>query len=139
MSEERVTDARAENVGARPRRDALAWACHVAHLAVMIWIVAGWLAPVRLVLGLYLAFLPVVVLQWQFNESTCVLNNLEALVRTGRWRNPANPEEGAWFLTVVEDTLGLHPSPAQLDAFVYVAMAGLWGLGLTHLLHVWTP
>ena len=56
---------------------------------------------------------PLVVLQWQLNRDSCVLNNLECLIRTGRWRNPENPEEGAFLLELVRRVTGLEHRPRR--------------------------
>jgi len=116
------------------RRDALGTACFVLHFAIMLYIVLGWVAPWRGALLFYAGFLPAVAIQWLFNKNSCVLNNLESLIRTGSWRDPANEEEGAWLLTLARDTLGLRATPAQMDVFIYIVLACLWGLGLAHLL-----
>jgi hypothetical protein len=129
MSEIPATPAEAAR-----KRDALAQACFALHFAIMVFIVFGWAIPQSGVLVFYLALLPAVVLQWQFNKSTCVLNNFESWLRTGRWRDEGNPEEGAWLLTLVRNALGLELHPAHLDIFIHTVMVIFWGLGLAHLL-----
>ena len=116
------------------KRDALGQFCFVLHLAIMIFIVFGWALPGRVGLTVYLVLLPAVVVQWQFNKNSCVLNNLESLLRSGRWRDPGNIEEGAWLLGLVRSVLRIELRPAHLEVFVYVVMALFWGLGLHHLL-----
>lgn len=117
-------------------RDALGQSCFIFHFAIMLYIVLGWVAPWHAALDFYVAFLPLVAIQWQFNQNSCVLNNLESLLRTGRWRDAANEEEGAWLLTLARDTIGLNATPAQMDAFIYAVLALLWLTGLTRLLGV---
>jgi hypothetical protein len=119
---------------AQTRRDLLGQACFYLHLVVMLYIVFGWAAPWRGALLFYAAFLPAVATQWLLNKNSCVLNNFESLIRTGRWRDAGNEEEGAWLLTLARDTLGLRATPAQMDAFIYMVLALLWGLGLSHVL-----
>jgi hypothetical protein len=102
----------------------------------MIFIVGGWAMWWPHALLFYLAFVPVVALQWQFNRNSCVLNNLESLIRTGAWRDASNEEEGAWLLTLARDVVGLRVRPAQMEAFIYVVLLVLWGLGLAHLLRL---
>jgi hypothetical protein len=114
-----------------PKRDILGWGCFVIHVAFLIFIVTGWM--LRPVLIVYLVFLPLMVLQWRLNKGTCILNNLESLIRTGRWRNPANIEEGAWMKTLVYSATGLNFTVAQLDRITYSVMAVLWALALWHL------
>ena len=69
------------------KRDALGQVCFLLHFLPLIYIVTGWLSPWRGALIFYLAFLPAIFLQWKLNNSTCVLNNIESLIRTGRWRS----------------------------------------------------
>lgn len=116
------------------RRDALGQLCFVLHLGIMIFIALGWAVPQTGVLLVYLVFLPAVFVQWQFNRNSCVLNNMESLFRTGRWRDPGNVEEGAWLAGLIRSVLRLDLKPRQLDVFVYVVMALFWGLALDHLL-----
>ena len=106
---------------AAEKRDALGNLCFYLHFAVMIYIVTGWLVPFRGALIVYLCFLPAVAVQWQFNKNSCVLNNVESLIRSGRWRDPNNKEEGAWLQTLA---LKRHRHPLQ-------ALAD----GRLHLLH----
>ena len=129
MSEIPVTGA-----AEKRRRDALGQFCFALHFAIMVFIIVGWAIPQDRVLQFYLVFLPVVVAHWQFNKNSCVLNNMESLLRTGRWRDPGNAEEGAWLAGLIRSVLRIELRPAQLDAFVYVVMALFWGLGLNHLL-----
>lgn len=116
------------------KRDALGRLCFALHFGAMVFIALGWMIPQAGVLLFYLLFLPAVVVQWRFNKNSCVLNNIESFIRTGRWRDPGNAEEGAWLLGLVRSALRLELKAAQLDALVYLALAGFWGLGLTHLL-----
>ena len=117
-------------------RDALGWFCFVHHLAVMVYIVVGWLFPSRAALLFYVAFLPAVAFQWRFNKDACILNNIEALIRTGQWRDPTNREEGAWLLTLARESLGLPVTALQIDIFTYAVMVLLWLLGFGHLLRL---
>ena len=120
-------------VAVKVRRDALGQTCFVLHLAILLFIVFGWALPVPALLVFYLVFVPAVVLQWQFNKGSCLLNNVESLLRTGRWRDPGNAEEGAWLLGVDKSALGLEFKPAHLDAFVRTVMVVFWGLAAAHL------
>jgi hypothetical protein len=115
------------------RRDFLGSLCFTLHFAIMIFIVAGWLMPSRTGLIAYLMFLPGVMVQWRFNKNSCVLNNVESFLRSGSWRSPANAEEGAWLGTLARSTLGIEPTPLQIDIFTYAVMALFWSLGAWHL------
>lgn len=132
MSErEPVLEAAASD--AALKRDLLGNFCFYLHFAVMIYIVIGWLVPWHPMQIFYLVFLPAVALQWRFNKDSCVLNNIESLLRSGRWRDPNNVEEGAWLLTLARTQLGLPVTARQIDLFTYALLAILWGLDLGHL------
>ncbi len=104
--------------------------CFGVHVAVAAYIFVGWaLAPGLIV---YLAFLPLMVLHWQLNGGSCLLNNCESLLRSGRWRDPANREEGAWLRCVVSDLSGRHFSARQINAISYGLLAVLWALAWWH-------
>jgi hypothetical protein len=121
-------------VPAQPqKRDALGQFCFVLHFLPLLYIVTGWLAPWRGGLIFYLAFLPAVFLQWKLNKSTCVLNNIESLIRTGRWRNPSNREEGAWLRTLVNDRTGWNLSRTGMDIFINGVMLLFWCLAFARL------
>ena len=115
------------------KRDALGWLFFLVHFLPLIYVVTGWLATARWALIVYLVFLPAMFAQWRFNKGSCVLNNLETLIRTGRWRNPKNREEGAWLRTVVSDATGWHLTAGQMDTFINGVLVVFWLIGAWHL------
>jgi hypothetical protein len=115
------------------QRDLLGRLFFWLHFGVMLYIVLGWSAPSRAALVFYELFLPAVAIQWWFNKNSCVLNNVESKIRTGRWRNPSNPEEGAWLLTLVRSWLHVPITPSQMDVLTYGVLVVLWGVGLWRL------
>jgi len=116
------------------KRDAFGQFCFVLHFLPLIFVVTGWLSPWRGLLIFYLFFLPAMFLQWRLNRDSCVLNNLESLIRTGHWRNPSNREEGAWLRTFVNDTTGWNLSRRQMDAFINAVLAMFWSLGFSRFM-----
>lgn len=115
-------------------RDLLGNVCFYLHFAVMIYIVLGWAVPVNAMLVFYVCFLPLVAIQWQFNKNSCVLNNMESLIRSGRWRDPHNKEEGAWLLTLATNLFGYPLKAWHIEVFTYFILVMLWSAGLSHLL-----
>lgn len=112
------------------RRDALGWACHGLHLAILAYILTGWLLPGQL--GFYLVFLPAMAVHWRLNAATCLINNLETLVRTGRWRDPASLDEGAWIANQIEAACGIRLTRLQNNLLTHAVLAGLWALAFWH-------
>jgi len=125
--------AQGSDVHPKGGRDALGWFCFVLHLALVIFAFLGWLMPWRSALIFYLCYIPVMFVTWQFNDGSCVLNNIETLIRTGKWRNPANREEGAFLKTLVEDVTGFQPTKGQMNAVIYCLISVFWLLGAGHL------
>ena len=120
---------------AKPGRDGLGNFCFYLHLAVMAFIVLGWMLPGRAPLIAYLVFLPAVVLHWFLNGGACALNNLENWLRYRNWRAPErNPEEGAWLRTLLRNLTGISLSRKSMDVLVYAAMALFWALAWYRLL-----
>lgn len=123
---------RAEPVASK--RDLLGHFCFAFHFVVMIYIVAGWLVPWRPALVFYTLFVPAIYMQWLVNKDTCILNNIEGFLRTGRWRNKeTNPEEGAWLLTLATDVTGLTITAFQINVLTYSVLVLVWCLALARL------
>ena len=119
----------------KTKRDALGWTCFLIHIAVLIYVVLGWVPANAVWLTVYLIFLLLMVLHWKLNSDACVLNNLENWLRHRRWRAPeSNREEGAWLRTLVADVTGIALTQARMDAVIYGAIALFWLLALAHLL-----
>ncbi len=116
------------------KRDLLGHFCFTFHFVVMIYIVAGWLVPWRPALAFYALFIPAIYVQWLVNKDTCILNNVEGFLRTGRWRNQEiNPEEGAWLLTLATNVTGLRISAFQINVLTYSVLVLVWLLALARL------
>jgi len=116
------------------RRDALGQFCFAVHFLPLIFVITGWLSPWHGLLIFYLIFLPGMFLQWRLNSNSCILNNIESLIRTGRWRNPSNREEGAWLRTLVNDKAGWDVTWRQMDTFINTVLAMFWSLGFGRLM-----
>lgn len=125
--------AQGSEVHPKGGRDALGWFCFLLHLALVVFAFLGWLMPWRSTLIFYLCYIPVMFLTWQFNDGSCVLNNIETLIRTGKWRNPKNREEGAFLKTLVEDVTGFQPTKRQMNTVIYCLISVFWLLGAGHM------
>ena len=71
--------------------------------------------------------------QWYVNQGSCVMNNIESWLRSGRWRDPSNPEEAGFLLMLSQWMFGIRPHPAVLDRFSYAAILVLWLLAASRL------
>lgn len=117
------------------RRDLLGNVCFYLHAGAVLFIAFGWVIPFRPVLIFHLILLPLVVIQWRLNRSSCFLNNLESWLRRGVWRDPGNREQGAWLKTVAEEKFGIQATSLQMNIFAHSTVALFWLFSLAHLQH----
>jgi hypothetical protein len=116
------------------RKDGLGLSFLVLHLSIGGFVLTGWLISSFEALVFYLILLPVMALQWIINRRSCLINNIETWLRTGRWRDPVvNPEEGRFLETLCDRLFALRPDPGAMDRMSYVVVVLLWLLGLGHL------
>ncbi len=119
------------------RRDALSWVCLVLHLLIVLYSLTGWLVASPLWLGIWLLFIPLMALHWQFNAGACVLNNLESLIRFGVWRAPANQDEGACMRNWIYEWLGYNLSSMAVTRLSYCILVIIWPVGFFRWASMW--
>ena len=112
---------------------ALRAVCHALHMALVFFGLLGWVIPSEPWLIAHLIFIPGLIAVWRMNDGVCPLNNLESMLTTGAWRNPASAEEGAFLRVIVERYLNLHPTQEQMDQITYGIMALVWCFSWLHL------
>lgn len=122
----------AEHPGAPPA-DKLGLALFVCHLAVGAYLVLGWIVPDRDALVFYAVLVPLVAGQWHLNHGSCIINNIESWLRSGRWRDPSNVHEGRFLQMLCLWLFGIRPSARRIEAASYGALLVLWFLALGHL------
>ena len=115
-----------------PRRDGLGHSCLIFHLAVGAFVLAGWLISSTEALLFYLFLLPAMATQWAVNRGSCVINNIETWLRTGRWRDQENGEDGRYLAMLCDWFFVVRPDPVTLDLLSYSVILVLWVLGLDH-------
>ncbi len=89
--------------------------------------------PSTSALVFYLVFLPLVAMQWLVNRGSCVIGNIETLIRTRRWRDPDTMREGRFISTIALSVVGFESRPSTVDALSFGAIFVLWLLGFVHL------
>ena len=114
-----------EKIGRAIHFDSLRIALLVVHLAIMGYVTLGWLIPSRVALYLYALLLPLIVMQWLLNGGASIVNNVENLVRVGRWNDARNPFEGAFFKTLLK-AIGVPASQAQITTVLCFLMLIFW-------------
>jgi hypothetical protein len=115
-----------------PKRDRLGLSCFAFHMVLGAFVLAGWLISSTEALLFYLVLLPAMATQWAVNRGSCMINNIETWLRTGRWRDPENGEDGRFLLMMCDWLFALRPDTAALDRLSYSVILVLWVLGLGH-------
>ena len=109
-----------------PRLDGIGLSFLISHLVIGAYILLGWTVPYEPALAFYLLLLPMMMTQWYVNRGSCVINNFESWLRSGRWRDPANPQEGGFLLMLCHWMFRVRPQPAVLDRVSYATVLVLW-------------
>ena len=105
------------------------------HAGIIGYVASGWATDSEIALLAYVVLLPLIVLQWLLNRGTSVISNLENLARTGRWRDPHNGFEGAFFRTVL-NSVGVDATRAQINTGVIGVMFILWVVALVRMVEI---
>jgi hypothetical protein len=116
-----------------PKRDRLGLSCFAFHMAVGTFVLVGWLISSTEALLFYLLLLPAMATQWAVNRGSCIINNIETWLRTGRWRDREHGEDGRFLAMLFDWLFAMQPAPASLDRLSYSVVLVLWVLGLGHL------
>ena len=98
----------------------------ILHWVLVGFALVGWLATSEPWLLTYLIYVPLMVIHWSFNENSCIVNNFETWLMTGKWRNQHNPEEGAFVRTALVRVIGWAPPEKAFDIFIRLLMIATW-------------
>jgi hypothetical protein len=116
-----------------PRFDELRWVLFIAHLGIMAYVATGWMIPSRVALYVYMLLLPMIALQWLLNGGSSIVNNIENLARSGRWNDPSNEFEGAFFKTLLK-AVGVRANQALITSVLCFLMLIFWVAALCHMI-----
>lgn len=118
--------------------DGLSALLFTVHLAIIAYVCLGWLIPSRLALYCYALLLPLIALQWVLNGGASIVNNIENLVRFGRWSDSRNESEGAFFQTLLHPA-GLRATRAQITTVLCFVMFIFWIAALCRMVLIVPP
>jgi len=105
------------------------------HLAVVFFILFGFLSSANPLLITHLILVPVVVLQWRFNDGTCFLTNLENFFRGGSSAKPKSEQQGQFTKNLLGLCFNPLPSDAKIKLGLYVLVWGAFTISLGRLLY----
>jgi hypothetical protein len=108
------------------------------HFVLILYIGLGWLIPSRNALFLYTLLLPLIAIQWLLNGGASIVNNIENLVLSGKWSDPRNLFEGAFFRTLLH-AVGVPASQAQITTALCFLMLIFWIAAICHMILIVVP
>ncbi len=100
-----------------------------SHLVILLFVVFGWLLPGNWLLT-HLIFLPSMILQWQFNQSSCILTNWENSLR--KKTTVKTQQQGQFIKGILGKFCQPLPSDAVIKGWVYGVIAISWVLSAIH-------
>ena len=98
----------------------------------LLFMVFGWLLPGKDVLKVHIAFVPLVIIQWQLNNGTCLLTNAENLL--SREKRDRNQQQGQFIKGVLGRFMKELPTDSQIKILVYALILGAAGFSTFRLL-----
>lgn len=135
-----MSDLAIERVATNPfRRDRLSYGLLAVHLAVMAYVLFGWMSNSRIGLLVYLLFLSALGLQWLFNRGSSLLNNFDSYLWAHQWRDPRNADEGAFLQNLVKWATGRNANATQIMIVVYATMFLFWQAALFRMVMIIPP
>jgi len=102
------------------------------HLAILLFVILGWAMPSALLLKLHIAFVPMMVLQWQFNRGTCFLTNLENWI-SGE-RRERGEQQGQFIKGVIIRFIDPLPSDRVIKIALYLILGVAMAISVMRLL-----
>jgi hypothetical protein len=131
MSPEDQSDSKASAL--LPFVPAILLTLQAVHWMIVAYSLFGWLANSATGLVIYLIYLPTLMVQWHFNQNSCIITNVESKLKTGTWKIEGNPEEEAFVYSAFVKIFGRAPSAKAFDIFIRFVMAALWFVALLKL------
>lgn len=102
------------------------------HLFVLLFVIFGWILPSYSLLLIHLVFIPVMIGQWQLNQGTCILTNIENYLRGNQ--QVKNQQQGQFIKGILGKVFNPLPTDATIKKIVYVVIAISW---LVSAFRVW--
>ena len=102
---------------------------YYVHLVVLLYNLLGWIIPGPIALICFLSSQVITILQWKFNQGTCILTNIENYINGVPWPE-RGAQEGDFISGLIKKILKIEPTPIQLEWVIYGIMVSLFTLDI---------
>jgi len=92
----------------------------LVHFLLLLFVVFGWLIPTQFLLWAHLVLVPSLVLQWHFNNGTCLLTNLENWLIGNK--RPKTQEQGQFIKSLLAICFDPLPSDGKIKLGLYIVL-----------------
>jgi Na+(H+)/acetate symporter ActP len=100
---------------------------------MVIFVLFGWLIPVRNILLLHAALVPAIVIHWRFNHDRCILTNFENWLRHDDAARPRIADQDAFIGKILSRIYRRPVSFATTQIWAHALAVIPWLLGLFRL------
>lgn len=104
------------------------------HMAVLGFVIFGWLLPPGPWLYSHLVFLPLMMIHWKTNDDRCILTVLEAGLRQKVSTGDRAAEGPPFVASLIASVTGKTPPENLLNRFIYTLVFTSFGLTIGRLL-----
>ena len=101
------------------------------HFLILFFVLLGWIIPSQLWRIIHLIFVPAMILQWQFNQGTCLLTNIENKLRGEP--SEKQQQQGQFIKSLWVKFFNSLPSDQTLKKWVYGIITISWLLSVIGL------
>jgi hypothetical protein len=98
---------------------------------ILFFVLFGWIIPSQSWRIIHLIFVPVMIIQWQFNQGSCLLTNIENKLRGET--SEKQQQQGQFIKSLWIKCFNSLPSDQTLKKWVYGIILTSWFLSATAL------
>lgn len=113
-------------------RDLLIAALRFLHLLVLLFTLLAWILPFAWAWLVHLFLVPAMIVQWLFNDGTCLLTNLENAILGKKTEKSA--QQGQFIKSLLGRCCNPLPSDAAIKAGLYGLLLLVWSVSLWRFL-----
>jgi hypothetical protein len=96
------------------------------HLSLLIFVILGGFSPQLLLCKIHLILIPLMILQWQLNQGTCILTNIENALQDVS--PDKKQQQGQFIKRLLSRCFNSIPSDQSIKIGIYSTIAVAWSI-----------
>ena len=102
----------------------IVFSLRTGHFLSLIFLTFGWTFSHKSILLFHVIFVPLVFVQWYFNEGTCVLSNIESRIKGERFSK--RDQQGYFIKSLLGYFFKPLPKDQTIKVFIYFVLFVSW-------------